>query len=266
MGEEEIKASVAKRRCTRRYLLDSLMSAAAPILSPRRVGLGGPFALIMNNTRQHTRDSRLVRDIFGVYAVAILEEGEEEELRDLFGYRVLQRNLDNEAFSLPAQALADLLVLVESCRYLEGHDHFLKSIEFRESGIQSLTPKDFRQTTHVNHASFFRILLDTDNNDSFHNNSDCGQAPFWLHLAVALDRLGNYGNGVSLGRTKTLWGTGDGTYALYTARVSLALKELAAAYVVWPNTEGRQFTSRRMAQEDFRDCVGLSMVQLSISR
>ncbi|GMF27024.1 unnamed protein product [Phytophthora fragariaefolia] len=116
-------------------------------------------------------------------AVSILEEEADEELLERCGNGALQRFLDNEAFSSPAQELTDLLVLVESRRYLEGHGRLPKNIEFRESGIQSLTPKDFRQTTRVNHASFFRILANIESNDVFHNNSDCGQAPVWLKLA-----------------------------------------------------------------------------------
>ncbi|ETN21961.1 hypothetical protein PPTG_02029 [Phytophthora nicotianae INRA-310] len=117
-----------------------------------------------------------------------------------------------------AQDLASLLVLVESRRYLEGHDRLPKSTEFRESGIQSLTAKEFRQITRVSHSSFFRIISEIETNGVFHNNSGCGQAPVSLELAVALNRLGNYRNGVSL--------------------------DLAAKFVMWPDAEGRRSISR----------------------
>ncbi|GMF17461.1 unnamed protein product [Phytophthora fragariaefolia] len=46
-----------ERRRARRCPPDILLPAAAPILRPKCVGQGGPFALMMNKTRQHTRDS-----------------------------------------------------------------------------------------------------------------------------------------------------------------------------------------------------------------
>ncbi|POM69288.1 Hypothetical protein PHPALM_14440 [Phytophthora palmivora] len=175
---------------------------------------------------------RLLGEIIDILAVAILEEDDEEELYDL--------GCDD--------MLTALLLLVESRRYLEEHARLPMSIEFRESGFQSLSPKQFRQMTRVSHTSFLRIVSDIENHGIFQNNSACRQAPVWLQLAVALDRLGNYDNG--------LWGIGQGTCALYTTRVLLALKDLAAKYVVWPDNAGRLSTSHRMAQKGFRGCVG----------
>ncbi|ETN16733.1 hypothetical protein PPTG_21766 [Phytophthora nicotianae INRA-310] len=168
----------------------------------------------------------------------------------------MTQSFGTEDLPSSAQDLASLLVLVESRRDVEGQDRLPKSTEFRESGIQSLTAKEFRLITRVSHFDFFRIISEIETNEFFQNNSGCGEAPVWLQLVVALNRLGNYGNGVSLGRTQKLWGIGQGTCALYTTRVLLALKYLATKFVVWPDAEERRSISRRMEQRGFRGCVG----------
>ncbi|ETL79699.1 hypothetical protein L917_19724 [Phytophthora nicotianae] len=155
----------------------------------------------------------------------------------------MTQSFGTEDLSSSAQDLASLLVLVESRRDVEGQDRLPKSTEFRESGIQSLTAKEFRLITRVSHFDFFRIISEIETNEFFQNNSGCGEAPVWLQLVVALNRLGNYRNGVSLGRTQKLWGIGQGTCALYTTRVLLALKDLATKFVVWPDAEGRRSMS-----------------------
>ncbi|OWZ03351.1 hypothetical protein PHMEG_00024936 [Phytophthora megakarya] len=89
----------------------------------------------------------------------------------------------------------------------------------------------------------------------FHNNSKHLQAPVWLQLAVALDKLGTYGSGSTQGRTKIIWGVGKGTLDLFTARVVIALNDLSDVYVKWPDEETRRNISRRMASEGFPGCV-----------
>ncbi|OWZ16652.1 hypothetical protein PHMEG_0009524 [Phytophthora megakarya] len=199
---------------------------------------------------------RLLGEIIDVLAVAILEEETDDDLLELYGYGVLQRVLSSDDISSPVEDLMDLLAFVEARRYLEDHDRLPKCVEFRENGIQAVAAKDFRQTTRVSHVSFSRILSEIENHGVFQNYSDCGQAPVWLQLAVVLDRLENYGNRASLGRTQKLWGIGHGTCALYTTRVLLALKDLASSYVVWPSPEERRSMSRRMGLKGFRGCVG----------
>ncbi|OWY95437.1 hypothetical protein PHMEG_00034554 [Phytophthora megakarya] len=105
-------------------------------------------------------------------------------------------------------------------------------------------------------TSFQFVLSEIENHSVFHNNSAHPQASVTLQLAVTLDRLGNYGNGVSLGRTLNLWGIGKGTCVLYTTRVLEALNDLAPRYVVWPNKRKRRAMSRRMAAKGFKGCVG----------
>ncbi|ETM32937.1 hypothetical protein L914_19765 [Phytophthora nicotianae] len=61
----------------------------------------------------------------------------------------MTQSFGTEDLSSSAQDLASLLVLVESRRDVEGQDRLPKSTEFRESGIQSLTAKEFRLITRM---------------------------------------------------------------------------------------------------------------------
>ncbi|POM76421.1 Hypothetical protein PHPALM_6335 [Phytophthora palmivora] len=182
---------------------------------------------------------RLLGEIIDILAVAILEEDDEEELHDL--------GCDDMELPSSTEELTALLVLVESRRYLEGHARLPMSIEFRESGFQSLSPKQFRQMTRVSHTSFLRIVSDIENHGIFQNNSACGQAPVWLQLVVALDRLGNYGNG---GEPKSYGGLAK-VHALFTP-----LEFFSHRRTLLQNNAGRLSTSHRMAQKGFRGCVG----------
>ncbi|ETK73040.1 hypothetical protein L915_19983 [Phytophthora nicotianae] len=75
----------------------------------------------------------------------------------------MTQSFGTEDLPSSAQDRASLLVLVESRRDVEGQDRLPKSTEFRESGIQSLTAKEFRLITRettvmvsrsVEHKSF----------------------------------------------------------------------------------------------------------------
>eukprot|EP00644_Phytophthora_capsici_P008735 jgi/Phyca11/111331/e_gw1.20.199.1 len=85
----------------------------------------------------------------------------------------------------------------------------------------------------------------------FTNNSKHPQAPVWLQMAVALDRLGTNGNGASFGRTTNIWGVGVGTLDLFTVRVVIALIDMSAELVKWPDEEERKQTARRMKRQGF---------------
>ncbi|ETL91203.1 hypothetical protein L917_10230 [Phytophthora nicotianae] len=154
-----------------------------------------------------------------------------------------------------AQDLASLLVLVESRRYLEGHDRLPKSTEFRESGTQSLTAKEFRQITRVSHSSFFRIISEIETNRVFHNNSGCGHAPVSLELAVALNRLGNYRNGVRSVNTKALGGRPRDLRSLYDSGSSCFERSRRQVCDV-ARCRRATINIARMAQSGFRGCVG----------
>lgn len=154
------------------------------------------------------------------------------------------------------ESLAEVLMLVEANRYLSPRQLYDKSRDFVTKHFANLPDDSFRQLSRMSKASFQFVLSEIEGHPVFRNNSPHSQADVTLQLAVALDRLGNYGNGVSLGRTLKLWGIGKGTCVLYTERVLEALNDLASKYVVWPNKRKRKAMSRRMADKGFKGCVG----------
>jgi hypothetical protein len=197
---------------------------------------------------------QILREIIDAMAVAILDEEAEDEFGDDDEQALEQ--LGDEEHTSATDEIAALLILVESHRYLQGHDRLPKSIDFRTAGFGARSSKEFRRMTRMDRYSFYCVVGEIEQHAVFYSTSDLGQAPVWVQLAVALDRLGNYGNGVSLGRTQKLWGIGHGTCVLYTTRVLIALKSLASKYVAWPDATGCRSISRRMGRTGFRGCVG----------
>eukprot|EP00644_Phytophthora_capsici_P019346 jgi/Phyca11/132116/e_gw1.136.16.1 len=143
-----------------------------------------------------------------------------------------------------------------SYRYLAPRDYFPLGRYFAENYFNTLSDDDFRQLTRTSRDGFRGILTRIEGHRIFTNSSNYEQAPVWLQLAVALDRLGTNGNGSSLGRTRLLWGIGKGTAHLYTARVLSAVNAVADEFVAWPDYQERRRISRRMALQGFPGCVG----------
>ncbi|OWZ17587.1 hypothetical protein PHMEG_0008450 [Phytophthora megakarya] len=70
----------------------------------------------------------------------------------------------------------------------------------RGSYFLNLDDVEFCQLTRTTRASFDYVCDVLGRHRVFHNDSKNPQAPMWLQLAVALDRLGTNGNGASEGR------------------------------------------------------------------
>eukprot|EP00644_Phytophthora_capsici_P013820 jgi/Phyca11/119893/e_gw1.40.258.1 len=186
-------------------------------------------------------------------AVSALESGDGEvslALDTLIG--------SDEAFPLdaPTEDIAEIFTLVDNSRYITPRDLYAKSRDFAMNYFFQLPDVSFRQLTRMTKPTFLYVLSEIKDHPIFHNKSNNEQADVWLQLAVALDRFGNYGNGVSLGRTLKLWGIGKGTVSLYSYRVMMALKFLQKKFVVWPNAKKRKEMSRRMQVKGFKGCVG----------
>jgi len=82
---------------------------------------------------------------------------------------------------------------------------------------------------------FMSLLEKIQDDPVFLNNSTCPQAhPGW-QLAVALMRLGTYGNGTSAVRTEATNHIGQGTAVLYTQQVIKALLNHKNEYLAWPD-------------------------------
>ncbi|KAG9084216.1 hypothetical protein FRC06_004162 [Ceratobasidium sp. 370] len=89
----------------------------------------------------------------------------------------------------------------------------------------------FNKLVRVKPATFRFILGEIKDNPIFRNSSHCPQAPVELQLAIALHRLGRYGNGASMDDVAFLAGVGHGTVPLYTKRVITAILDLHGRYI-----------------------------------
>ncbi|KAE9285125.1 hypothetical protein PR003_g26675, partial [Phytophthora rubi] len=208
---------------------------------------------------------QLIADLISGMAAAALDEEDYEDfllldsLFDADGDLSLGSFLDEDGdlwMDTPMDDLAEVLMLVEANRYLTPRQLYDKSRDFVLNYFFNLPDDSFRQLTRMSKASFQFVLSEIEGHPVFQNDSLHPQADVALQLAVALDRLGNYGNGVSLGRTLKLWGIGKGTCVLYTTRVFEALNDLASKFIVWPNKRKRKPMSRRMTAKGFKGCVG----------
>ncbi|KAG8731615.1 hypothetical protein FRC10_001610 [Ceratobasidium sp. 414] len=89
----------------------------------------------------------------------------------------------------------------------------------------------FNKLVRVKPTTFCFILDEIKDNPIFRNSSYCPQAPVELQLAIALHRLGRYGNGASMDDVAFLAGVGHGTVPLYTKRVIAAILDLHGRYI-----------------------------------
>jgi len=86
----------------------------------------------------------------------------------------------------------------------------------------------------------------------FSNQSYHKQIDVKIQIAVALERLGCDGNGVSVGRIAVQMGLGYGTVHLYTSRVIKALMSIQKDFIHWPTDEEKRVCSEYM---DERYCL-----------
>lgn len=141
-------------------------------------------------------------------------------------------------------------------RYLSPRGKIPKSQDYVYNYFLAQSNTEFRTITRVWKDAFHFIVGLIEEHPVFQNNSRNPQAPVHWQLACALDRLGNDGSGVSVARSKLLWGLGHGTVLLYTKRVVKALNDLRDIYLCWPDALERNRISQRMAQKGFPGCVG----------
>eukprot|EP00644_Phytophthora_capsici_P000100 jgi/Phyca11/99824/e_gw1.4.719.1 len=131
-----------------------------------------------------------------------------------------------------------------------------RSHEFARDYFLSLNDDAFKQLTRVTKDSFNALCGEIESHQVFLNDSKHPQAPVWLQLAIALDRLGTNGNGASLGRTRSIWGVGTGTLDLYTSRVIIALMDKSDQCIKWPDADERRQIAGRMKRQGFPGCIG----------
>ncbi len=138
---------------------------------------------------------RLLSEILDL--TAILEEEDDEDY-------ALAGNFapDETLWSSPVEELQEVLFFANGSRFLKKRKVIPMSVEFAQDGFDKLPDDEFRQMTRMSRTSIYRVFAEIEDHPVFSNNSMCEQKPVWLQLAVARDRLDNYGNGASIGRAR----------------------------------------------------------------
>lgn len=146
--------------------------------------------------------------------------------------------------------LLELKAGILSTRTLEPRSPIIKQNGYRDVLLQ-LPENDLRQALRMNIETFEYVLSLIEHHNVFQNKSFNKQADVWLQLAVALERFGCDGNGVSTGRVarqmgmlmvkvvKLSVGIGNGTVSLYTDRVIVAILSLKRDFMTWPTDQER---------------------------
>ncbi|EGZ19437.1 hypothetical protein PHYSODRAFT_298000 [Phytophthora sojae] len=174
---------------------------------------------------------KVIADVIDLLALAVLEDELDEDAGGSSPF-------DDWTECFPVESTVDevhdILLQLLSRRYMTAKVNKPRSHEFASQYFLNLDDDDFRQLTRTTRESFEFISNKIKDHRVFQNISDHPQAPIWLQLAVALDRLGTNGNGSSLGRTTKIWGVGTGTLDLFTDRVVIALIDMSDEYIKRP--------------------------------
>ncbi|KAE9352636.1 hypothetical protein PF008_g5372 [Phytophthora fragariae] len=137
--------------------------------------------------------------------------------------------------------LSDLRTLYISFRLGNPHaDHCFVS-------RMALRSKDLRQLVRISKRSFCSLHNYIYDNPVFHStsrNTHHEQQPVCWQLGVGLTRLGENGNGASVGQLHRYFCIAIGSVVVYTRRVLVALKEVRLQWLAV------------MAAEGFPGCVG----------
>jgi hypothetical protein len=150
---------------------------------------------------------------------------------------------ESESESSSMDDLLDMYARVEGTRYLNPRTSIPKSLGYRLL-LFDLPEAQFRQATRMKHSTFERVLGMIQDHEIFQNDSRNPQTRVCVQLAMALERLGCDGNGVSAGREAVTFGTGQGTTTLFTRRVITALNSLAPQFITWPDQNERLRSSQ----------------------
>ena len=153
--------------------------------------------------------------------------------------------------------ILELAASLSSCRYLNPRTLIPKSEGWTEI-LWHIPESQFRQLIRMDQISFVRLLARIEDHPVFHNESLREQEKIWIQLSVALNRLGCYGNGASIGRIAFFSGYSYGSVCNFTDRVLTAINALTNQYVYWPDQRQRERIARRfLSNHGLYKCVGI---------
>ncbi|TPX73303.1 hypothetical protein CcCBS67573_g05436 [Chytriomyces confervae] len=148
----------------------------------------------------------------------------------------------------PSEELLELIYTLQQRRYLNDRRRRIpKVLELRNLLLQ-LDDREFRIRMRMNSSSFQFLLSKIRDHPVFRNNLQNLQAPVWIQAAVAVEKMGMFGNSACIGQTAQTLGIGDGTVVLYCRQVVKAILLLQQQFVYWPNAQERRVLSQESEQ------------------
>jgi hypothetical protein len=123
---------------------------------------------------------------------------------------------------------------IRTTRYLGDRGHVAKAGNLHLAWVYAGNPNDHGRFTNMLRVSpyVFGVLLDLiKDHEVFQNNSNMPQSPVEQQLAVALYRLGRYGNGASLEDVARVAGCSEGSVEAFTNCVFSAIEDLHDLFV-----------------------------------
>jgi len=177
----------------------------------------------------------------------ILRESSLSQFSD--GEEQVQKDIDE---------ILELKFVVENTRYFKLEKTPIpKSVSYPRDLLWRLPEAELRQAIRMDYRALCRVEELIRDDMVFRSKSTNPQREVWLQLALALERFGCDGNGISVGRLSRLFGVGNGTVILYTRRVISALLNIRNRFIVWPNSIRRQEINKIIGgRSGFSGCVG----------
>lgn len=148
-------------------------------------------------------------------------------------------------------------ITVDASRYVSPRIFVPKSLHFFNDVLPKLDDERFRNEMRVSRRAFDFIVNEIKDHEIFISNKPMNpQLPVHHQLAIALYRLGRYGNAASQGMVARHFGVAEGTVVKCTNRVIQSLYSLKS-YLQWYTPSEKRIMKRRIEKEmGFPDCVG----------
>jgi len=143
------------------------------------------------------------------------------------------------------------------CRYYYRPSSYKKHDRNIMRDLETGDETFYKTYLRMTPASFSNLVDLIYNHEAFYNRSNRRQEEIAVQLAVVLDTLGHYGNGMASIRNAMVWDRSTGSLRNYLMRGLQAILSLEERFLTWPTPEERQAHSDLMSQKaGFEGCIG----------
>jgi hypothetical protein len=175
----------------------------------------------------------------------------------------------------------ELLAYAQSNRYLGRGSHVPKvvAINAKLALLQALNGNRVRQEIRMDITSFNKLYWKIESHPVYEKYANCRRTDIRIQMMVALERLGCYGNGVSVGKLARATGTSgiysnfdkrhfflvfdnlftliEGSVVNFTIRFIIAVTDKLKSRLYWPDHEKREKIKTEIEQDyGFPSCIG----------